>query len=118
MNKKELMYERIKKHGEKLNKIFDTGLKPVALCKKLRRLEAKAHKVTLAECNGEIDESSSISQRYSIRKSIIKALNIKPAKNSCLDDCYPVFINGDARGYALKISDDYIRENNIDIYRD
>ena len=29
-----------------------------------------------------------------------------------------IFVNGDARGYALKIDDDYIRVNNFNIYRD
>ena len=29
-----------------------------------------------------------------------------------------IFVNGDARGYALKIDDNYIRSNNFNIYRD
>jgi hypothetical protein len=31
---------------------------------------------------------------------------------------YPIFLNGDARGYALKIQDDYVRDNNLDIHKD
>lgn len=30
--------EQITKHGENLNAIFNTGLDPITLCKKLRRL--------------------------------------------------------------------------------
>jgi len=29
-----------------------------------------------------------------------------------------VFINGDPRGYALKIKDEFVRENNLTIYQD
>ena len=36
---KKEMYQDIKKHGEQLNTIFNTGIEPIALCKKLRRLE-------------------------------------------------------------------------------
>jgi hypothetical protein len=30
----------------------------------------------------------------------------------------PVFVNGDPRGYALKIQDEYVSENSLDIHRD
>ena len=30
----------------------------------------------------------------------------------------PCFINGDCRGYALKIKDQYVRENNLKIQTD
>jgi len=112
------MYERIEKHGEQLNKIFNTSIEPVALCKKLRRLENKAHNLTTMECNGEIEETESIKIRAEIRKALIKVLNLSPEYPLCGDDSYPIFINGDARGYALKISDEWIRNSNIDIYKD
>ena len=36
----------------------------------------------------------------------------------CPDDYYPLFVNGDARGYALKIMDSYVMERRLDIYKD
>ena len=30
----------------------------------------------------------------------------------------PIFLNGDPRGYALKIPDDYVRDNDLNIHRD
>ena len=35
-----------------------------------------------------------------------------------LENDFNIFVNGDCRGYALKIFDDYIRKNDITIYRD
>ena len=29
-----------------------------------------------------------------------------------------IFLNGDPRGYALKIKDDFIRDNKVNIYKD
>ena len=54
MNKKEIMYDRIKNHGEQLKNIFnlDSNIDPVKLCKKLFRLENKAHRLAEDGCNG------------------------------------------------------------------
>ena len=46
MTKKERMHGEIKKHGGNLNAIFHTGIEDIELCKKLRRLEAKAHRLS------------------------------------------------------------------------
>ena len=53
LTKKQVQYEQIRKHGEDLNRIFNTGLEPITLCKKLHRLEVKAHKLSTDYCNGE-----------------------------------------------------------------
>lgn len=119
MNKKELTYERIKKHGENLNRIFDTGLDPIALCKKLRRLESRASEASVKYCNGDfsIDEKDAV--HYVISNKVAKLLGHPlETQEGCKIACYPLFINSDPRGYALKIDDEYIREHNIDIYRD
>lgn len=107
------MYEEIQKHGENLNQIFNTGLEPVALCKKLRTLEAKAEKLAVDYCNGEngITSDNWSDKIAPVMVRVDKILNY--AKKGV-----PVFLNGDPRGYALKIDDKYIRENNINIYRD
>lgn len=101
----------IRQHGENLNYIFYTGIDPVELCKKLRRLENKAHRLALDYCNGDngIDGA-----RWEKESDKILATVNKILSNSTV----PVFINPDARGYTLKIRDNFIRKNNIDIYRD
>ena len=120
MNKKEQMYQEIEKHGENLNRIFKTSKGNIALCKSLRRLEAKAHKLATDYCNGENGVNSDNWEALTtpILKKVCKLLNVKPSVNMCPDDSYPIKLNGDARGYALKIEDSYVREHCLKIYRD
>lgn len=127
MNKKERMYERIRTHGENLNRIFDTEYDPVTLCKKLRRLELKAHHATTCLCNTntldllelnrftgrDVHQATEEEQDAffdKIKARLLKILGPK-AHVAC-------FINYDPRGYALKIKDSYIQENNIKIDQD
>ena len=100
------MYNNIQKHGKNLNTIFNTDLDPVTLCKKLFRLERKAHRLGLDWCNGEI----------SIEFWEIETDKILNRVVDILGDKLGIFVNGDARGYALKI-DDRIAEK-MDIYKD
>lgn len=111
MNKKDRMYQRIAAHGTNLNLIFDTGLEPIALCKKLRRLEVKASTNSEAYCNGRYDEVKY--QRIS-EEIEAKVDNILKFKSKAI----PVFINGDPRGYALKIKGEWVSAQNINIERD
>ena len=55
-NKKEILYSRITKHGQNLKAVFnlDQDIDPVKLCKRLFRLENKAHKLAVDYCNGDI----------------------------------------------------------------
>jgi len=103
MKNQSIMYQQIEKHGENLNAIFNTGLEPVTLCKKLRRLEAKAHRLATDYCNGEngVTTDNWESKCAPIIKQVKSTLK-------CADDC-PIFINGDARGYALKIKASHVR---------
>ena len=48
---------------------------------------------------------------HEVYNHIDKALNFKAQG-------IPVFINGDPRGYALKIKEEYVRKHNLKIYRD
>lgn len=109
MTKHDKMYQEIENHGENLNAIFHTGLGNIELCKKLHRLEVKAHRLATDYCNGENGVNSENWDELCkpILKQVIKILG----------DC-PVFLNGDARGYALKISDEYVREHNLTIFKD
>ena len=105
---KSTMYQQIQKHGENLNSIFNTGIEPVKLCKKLRRLELKANKIAIDWCNGVIDTENI----EPIIEPVIKAAR------KILGDSFPIQFNGDARGYALKISDKVMKENNLNLYQD
>jgi hypothetical protein len=106
MNKKQKtdLYENIKSHGDNLKKLFklDNSVDSVKLCKSLLRLENQAQKLALDYCNyGNLDNSAV----ESILKKVSKLLN--------LENEYPVFFNGDARGYALKITDDFCKDKEI-----
>jgi hypothetical protein len=120
--KKELMHNIIKKHGENLNTIFNTGIEPVELCKKLIRLERKAHHATtcllntntlhLLELNRltgyNVKQTTEEEQEKffnAIEKQLVKILGEK-AKDL-------VYINFDARGYAIKIKSEKAKDLNI-----
>ena len=113
MNKHDRMYEKIEQHGINLNTIFNTGIEPVKLCKKLFRLENKLHALAEDYCNAKINENE-----FEIEsKKGLKAVN-KILKFSGIGKDVPVFFNHDPRGCALKINDEYINDNNIKIERD
>ena len=107
-SKKERMYQRIQKHGEQLNAIFKTPYDPIELCKKLRRIEAKQRHAGVYYCNGVINE-------YTFDK--VKTDSLKKL-GKLLGNEIPVYINGDPRGYALKIDDSIVRERKLDIMTD
>lgn len=109
--KAQRMYDRIRKHGADLDRIFGLDEDPVALCKRLRRLESKVHRLAEDYCNGLIESPAYEMQAGQILTKVDKLLRYKSAG-------VPVILNGDPRGYALKIDDAYVREHNLDIYRD
>ena len=111
MNKHERMIERIIKHGQNLNNIFDTMYNPLDLCKKLRRLEVKGSRVAEDYCNGVIDLEKLEIMKEDLLKKVNKILDFQ-SKN------IPVFLNSDPRGYCLKIDSKYVRKNNIKIHTD
>jgi len=116
LTKQERLYRAIENHGEKLNQIFNTGLDNIELCKKLRRLENKAHRLAEHEANTGDDMSSDLSNLSARLYKLLfpDANSIKHHK-----DLYnAIFINGDPRGYALKIDDDYMRQNKVNLHRD
>ena len=109
--KAQRMYDRIRKHGADLDRIFGLDEDPVALCKRLRRLETKAHKLAEDYCNGLLESPAYELQAGQLLAKVDQLLHYETAG-------VPVLLNGDPRGYALKIDDDYVREHNLDIYRD
>jgi TPP-dependent trihydroxycyclohexane-1,2-dione (THcHDO) dehydratase len=113
MTKKDKQREAILQHGFKLIRVFNlpAATSPVELCKKIHRIEAEAHRFAERYCNGEVTEEEDAKKETSVLKRLDAILNFKVQG-------IPVFVNGDPRGYALKIKDDYVREHNLDIYRD
>ena len=108
--KKELLYSRITKHGQDLKRVFnlDPTTDPVKLCKKLLRLENKAHGLATDYCNGDVDQIEFDTKGDKILKKV----------ETILKDKKHLLLNGDARGYALKIDGDFLRINNLSIFRD
>jgi len=106
------MYGKIARHGETLLKIFPNATQqdPVKLCKSLRRYEAKAERVTLALCNGDIEEAEGDSQLDNLHNKVGALLKPSQAR--------PFFINRDPRGYALKIHSEDSKIQEFDLYRD
>jgi len=103
--------ERMVDHGTRLLEIFPHALErdPVRLCKKLWRYECKASKNNEDHCNGII----TIDVWEAVNNRILRDVN-RLLQNTDV----PVFINGDPRGYALKISDAWMRRDNADLCRD
>jgi len=103
-----------KRHGKNLLRIYPeaTEQDPIKLCKKLRRLEVKANQLATDHCNG-LHQNEVVYYRAQERilDQVIKILLPIHA------DSIP-FFNGDPIGYALKIEDKYVRDNNIAIERD
>ena len=114
MNKKQRMYQAIEKHGNDLNAIFKTDLAAVDLCKKLRRLELQATRLTEDQCNTGADHEEKLSSILVKVKGLL--LPATPTEDYKLYDA--IFINGDPRGYALKIDDDYMRELDLVLHKD
>lgn len=81
-------------HGEHLLAIFPSATErdPLALCRKLRRIERRAHKAAEAACNHQAGADAWPRERARARE----------AANALLGT-YRVWVNGDPRGYALKV---------------
>ena len=118
-------YEAIRAHGENLLAIFPnaTERNPVSLCKRLRRLEAKASRICLDCCNGNFDEGANGEKLDAALDAILDKVNSILGNNpEDLLRAVPVFVNRDPRGYALKISSEwtfaYCQQTGRRIYSD
>ena len=104
IDKKNIMYKQIREHGDNLKSIFDIDIDSVELCKKLFRLENKAHKFTTEDCNyGHSDD-----EYYLFEDKILSEVSeiLGCDKNI-------MFLNGDARGYALKFTTKFSKDKDI-----
>ena len=88
------MYNRIERHGQRLNIIFHTQYEPIALCEKLRLLEGKQDKANLDYCNGDMTATQHELITERTRNAAINLLGTNGPD---------IYINDDPRGFALKI---------------
>lgn len=96
--------DKIEAHGRRLLAIFPTAnpSDPVELCKRLRRWETKAHQAAENLCNVPNYQEAYDRTQARTLAGVDKLLNF-----TAVD--VPVFVNGDPRGWALKIKDDWMR---------
>mgnify|MGYP005828609177 FL=1 len=108
MNRATEMYKHIETHGNDLKRIFNIeDIDSIELCKKLFRLENKAHQFATEHCNYGYSDQEFDAFEDEVLNKVAKILN-------CEKDI--MFLNGDARGYALKFHTDFSRDKNM--YRD
>jgi len=109
---KKEMENRIRNHAEMLDAIFPNAHKQgVDLCKWLRRKESVGNRMATDWCNGDLSNEDWDNASDNLLQSVNEMLGNDPAKIT-------IFINGDARGYTLKIHDDSMRENSLELHRD
>ena len=109
--KRDRMYERIECHGRNLLALFPraTLTDPVKLCKRLRRIEAQASQGAVDYCNGLMDCDGWERFTDTILDNLSEILQ---------PEGVPIFVNGDPRGYALKIRDEWMREHRPALHTD
>lgn len=99
------MNEQIKAHGEDLKRVFDISLvDPDTLARKLHRIELEARRLALDYCNGANNVTTENWGELT-EKILAKVDNVTGFKRKGV----PVFVNGDARGYALKINNAWVK---------
>lgn len=101
MNAKTL--EAITRHGESLLKAFPnaTEKNPVALCKKLRRIETSIAPIILRNCNEGVPDDEMDAATNKARARVALLLTTTDEQWHALQ------INRDPRGYALKLSSEW-----------
>ena len=103
------MMDRIAKHGRFLIDAY--GLRedtdPIRLCKRLRQIETKVHRVITDACNGDTDDLTYERALQTAEGSVLRLMGFLP---------HGFMINTDPRGYALKIdSNEFVPQG---MYRD
>ena len=88
--KKQRQYEQIKAHGENLLAIFPNATErdPIALYKKLRRMEAKAQAIALRLCNGP-EYPGGYDEVDALTGAILECQSTRPAQASAAASVAP-----------------------------
>lgn len=81
---------------------------PYDVLEQLNKLEKRANRICTLDCNGEIESEKADKQLQAIKDKVLKLLPVLPKSE--------FFINGDPRGYSLKIRESFAKE--IGIYQD
>ena len=97
--------DAVRRHGENLLAIFPhaTEKNPVRLCRALHRWESRGATLALRLCNGPAFPTEDQQERTV--QTILKAVNTLLG-----NECVPIFVNLDPRGCALKIDDEWLRD--------
>jgi hypothetical protein len=122
--KKQRMYENIEKHGKDLINFFglpeDTDA--IKLCKRLFRIEKKAHHATTCLCNTNTLDLLELNQYtgYDViqateeeQDAFFDGIERALSKIIGADNLKKCFINHDPRGYALKIRSEDAKDAKI-----
>lgn len=111
MNKK--TEQAVIRHGESIIRAFPncTEKNPVALCKKLRRIENSIAPTILRNCNEGVPDDE---MEAACDKAMLRLCKLLNGADSCLN--WPAFINRDPRGYALKLSSEWTDAYNRNQY--
>ncbi len=113
MTKKQLRDETVLKHGLKLKHIFPNAtLGPVSLYEALLRIEKRAHRLAERECSEDMPDGYVEKTEANILGDLDAILHYTESGSA------PVILNGDPRGYALKIDSGYVKRHKLDIYTD
>lgn len=115
---KESIKKQIENHGNNLNEIFKTGIEPIALCKKLRVLENRAHQICLNYTNGEYNKREDGYKDFSHDMNKIKSLVIKTLSIADGELLNALYFNLDPRGHCLKIRSEFIDKHKFAILTD
>jgi hypothetical protein len=98
---------RCLRHAAALAELFPNATKSgLDLCRALRRIEAKVSRASVAYCNGDLREDQWCAEKCRASGSLIKLFHPSVKALDALR------INGDPRGYALKLDDAFTREHN------
>lgn len=97
MTKDLITMERQAHHNALATLSTDPKADGLKLWRKLRRIEGQAHKMATDYCNGDCTGEQWDAAKYKFTHEVFKAFGQLPAG---------FFVNGDARGYALKLDPD------------
>jgi len=98
---------RCLRHAAALAELFPNATKSgLDLCRALRRIEARAHRAATDYCNGDISTDQWEGVHDQFHGKVVDLLN------PSIELANAIFINGDPRGYALKLRDHFVRIHN------
>ena len=109
IDKKKLKQKYIDEHIHNINELFNASLDR-GKYEILLELEELAHNQAEIWC----ERSYSDKEREEVEKYFISTLTDLLS----ITGHQAIFFNGDPRGYALKIKDDFIRDSKVNIYKD